>query len=315
MAQTPAYFGKRQLIGGIALVLLLLLNVVVRDRNAEAVRAAIAALDREHETVSLLRRISTAAVDAETGVRGFVITGAEKYLEPYNAALPRFNGDLARLDHFYGDTPQQRNQLAALRARLGESQSELDAIIRATRADGPPAAAARLATGHNKATMDAVRTELDTIEAQARADIAARQDDSRASDRVSRWSGMATGLLGVAASIGFIWSVRRNAAQQASAAAELFAEREHLRVTLASIGDAVIVTDAAGCITMINRVTEQLTGWSYGEAVGAPLEQVFRIVNEDSRQPVENPATRALRQGVIVGLANHTLLIARDGTE
>jgi PAS domain S-box-containing protein len=119
----------------------------------------------------------------------------------------------------------------------------------------------------------------------------------------------------VAASIGFIWSVRRNAAQQASAAANLFAEREQLRVTLASIGDGVIVTDAAGCITMINRVTEQLTGWSYQEAVGAPLEQVFRIVNEESRQPVENPAARALREGVIVGLANHTLLIARDGTE
>ncbi len=315
MAQSPAYFGKRQLIGGVALVLLLLLNVVVRDRNTEAVQAATAALDRSHETVSLLRRISVSAVDAETGVRGFVITGAENYLAPYNAALPGFNGDLARLEQVYGDTPEQRHQLAALRARLDESQAELEAIITAARSVGPPAAAARLATGHNKATMDAVRTELDTIETQARADIAARQDEARASSQLARWSGMATGLLGVAASIGFIWSVRRNAAQQASAAAALFAEREQLRVTLASIGDGVIVTDAAGCITMINRVTEQLTGWPYAEAVGAPLEQVFRILNEDTRQPVGNPATRALREGVIVGLANHTLLIARDGTE
>ena len=182
MAQAPAYFGKRQLIGGIALVLLLLLNVVVRDRNAEAVQAATAALDRSHETVSLLRRISMSAVDAETGVRGFVITGAENYLEPYNAAVARFDGDLARLGQVYGDTPEQRNQLAALRARLGESQAELEAIITATRSVGPPAAAARLSTGHNKATMDAVRTELDTIEAQARADIAARQDEARASN-------------------------------------------------------------------------------------------------------------------------------------
>ena len=315
MAQAPAYFGKRQLIGGVALVLLLLLNVVVRDRNTEAVQAATAALDRSHETVSLLRRISLSAVDAETGVRGFVITGAESYLAPYNAAVARFNGDLAQLGLVYGDTPEQRNQLAALRTRLTESQAELEAIITATRSVGPPEAAARLSTGHNKATMDAVRTELDTIEAQARTDISARQDEARASSEVARWSGMATGLLGVAASIGFIWSVRRNAAQQASAAAALFAEREQLRVTLASIGDGVIVTDAAGCVTMINRVTEQLTGCSYDEAIGAPLEQVFRIVNEDTRQPVENPATRALRDGVIVGLANHTLLIARDGTE
>ncbi len=107
MAQAPAYFGKRQLIGGIALVLLLLLNVVVRDRNAEAVQTATAALDRSHETVSLLRRISTSAVDAETGVRGFVITGSENYLAPYNAALQRFDGDLAQLGQVYGDTPER----------------------------------------------------------------------------------------------------------------------------------------------------------------------------------------------------------------
>ncbi len=124
MAQAPAYFGKRQLIGGIALVLLLLLNVIVRDRNVEAVQAATAALDRSHETVSLLRRISTSAVDAETGVRGFVITGSEKYLEPYNEALPRFDGDLARLEHVYGDTPEQSAStggpsLAARRVAVG----------------------------------------------------------------------------------------------------------------------------------------------------------------------------------------------------
>ena len=91
--------------------------------------------------------------------------------------------------------------------------------------------------------------------------------------------------------------------------------REVFRVTLRSIGDAVITTDIAGCVTYINGVAESLTGWSHGEALGQPLEKVFRIVNEVTRQAVENPATRALREGVVVGLANHTVLIKKDGSE
>ena len=87
------------------------------------------------------------------------------------------------------------------------------------------------------------------------------------------------------------------------------------RVTLRSIGDAVITTDTQGCITYINGVAESLTGWSDQDALGQPLDRVFRIVNESTRLPVENPATRALQQGVVVGLANHTILIKKDGTE
>ena len=92
-------------------------------------------------------------------------------------------------------------------------------------------------------------------------------------------------------------------------------QSEWLRITLASIGDAVISTDAEGRVTFLNGVAEALTGWPQAEAVGRPLPDVFHIVNERTRQPVENPALRALREGTIVGLANHTVLIARDGTE
>jgi PAS domain S-box-containing protein len=91
--------------------------------------------------------------------------------------------------------------------------------------------------------------------------------------------------------------------------------RELLQVTLRSIGDAVVTTDIAGRITYLNGVAESLTGWTHQEALGQPLDTVFRIVNEETRQPVENPATRALRQGVVVGLANHTVLIQKNGSE
>jgi len=93
------------------------------------------------------------------------------------------------------------------------------------------------------------------------------------------------------------------------------AERERLRVTLASIGDGVIVTDAAGQVASMNSVAESLTGWRQDDARGKRLDQVFRIVNEDTRQGVEDPCTKVFRTGAVVGLANHTLLIAKDGTE
>jgi PAS domain S-box-containing protein len=92
-------------------------------------------------------------------------------------------------------------------------------------------------------------------------------------------------------------------------------ESEWRRITLASIGDAVISTDPEGRVTFLNSVAEALTGWPCTEAVGRPLPEVFRIVNERTREPVENPALRALREGTVVGLANHTVLIARDGSE
>lgn len=96
---------------------------------------------------------------------------------------------------------------------------------------------------------------------------------------------------------------------------ELRQHPEWLRITLASIGDGVVTTDAEGRVTYLNPVAERLTGWKDAEAQGQPIEAVFRIINERTRAPAENPSTRALRGGTVVGLANHTLLIARDGSE
>ncbi len=90
---------------------------------------------------------------------------------------------------------------------------------------------------------------------------------------------------------------------------------EEYRATLNGIGDGVLSTDAQGLVRRVNPVAEALTGWTEAEAQGRPVREVFAIVNEDTRAEVENPVTHVLRDGRIVGLANHTLLIARDGTE
>jgi PAS domain S-box-containing protein len=91
--------------------------------------------------------------------------------------------------------------------------------------------------------------------------------------------------------------------------------RQWFEVTLASIGDGVITTNTEGRVTFLNPVAESLTGWTNAEAHGQPLENVFRIINEDTREAAENPALRAIEEGVVFGLANHTLLVSKSGKE
>ena len=92
-------------------------------------------------------------------------------------------------------------------------------------------------------------------------------------------------------------------------------ERERAQVTLHSIGDAVISTDAEGYIEYLNPVAEMLTGYMVDEARGKPLQHVFRIINEETRESVADPAARCLKEGKIIGLANHTVLVSKSGTE
>jgi PAS domain S-box-containing protein len=91
--------------------------------------------------------------------------------------------------------------------------------------------------------------------------------------------------------------------------------REQLLITLRSIGDAVIATDAQGRVSFMNEVARKLTGWQLEEAVGRELREVFQIVNEETRTEVESPVAKVLREGAVIGLANHTVLIAKDGSE
>ncbi len=125
-------------------------------------------------------------------------------------------------------------------------------------------------------------------------------------DNIANVVGLVAYLFTCALIIGFGEAMRR-------ARARADDRHELLQVTLRSIGDAVITTDVQGHITNLNSVAESLTGWTLGNALGQPLDAVFRIVNEETHRPVENPATKALREGVVVGLANHTVLIQKDG--
>ncbi len=111
------------------------------------------------------------------------------------------------------------------------------------------------------------------------------------------------------------YAVRDLLDERRRAAEALREERERYRVTLSSIGDGVIATDTEGRVTFLNPVAERLTGWTLAAARGTPLKEVFCLVDEATRRPVPNPALRALAEGLVVGLANHAVLVARDGRE
>ena len=116
-------------------------------------------------------------------------------------------------------------------------------------------------------------------------------------------------FVGIGALIGAVNEAWRRAADTAAAS------NERLRTTLTSIGDAVIATDAAGRVTLMNPIAEGLTGWNIADAAARPVRDIFVIVSEESRRAVDNPVEKVLREGAISGLANHTVLIAKDGRE
>ena len=145
--------------------------------------------------------------------------------------------------------------------------------------------------------------------------LARREETNRQTYRAARANAVLATVVGLCA-LGALWFfVHRHLQLLARIAAATHRERELLEATLVSIGDAVIATDKQGVVTLMNAVAEKLTGWRESEAIGRSLGQIFHIINEETRQEAENPARRALSEGRIVGLANHTVLVAKDGTE
>ncbi|MFW6213499.1 MAG: PAS domain S-box protein [Spirochaetota bacterium] len=113
----------------------------------------------------------------------------------------------------------------------------------------------------------------------------------------------------------YLFGVARDITERKEHQRRIAESEQNLRVTLNSIGDAVIVTDRLGRVTRMNPIAEALCEWPRDEAIGRPLPDVFRIINADTRREVANPATRVMETGRTVGLANHTVLIARGGSE
>jgi PAS domain S-box-containing protein len=285
-----------------------------------------------NETVGIIQttdvRIAQASlvakliIDEESGLRGYETTGDERFLQPFSDAGNRLPGEFEKLANLTDDDSQQRYNVEDLR---NEHQTWRDAFAL-------PIVALVRAGGHTndvnlnlygKSLMDQVRRDIDEI---------TRHAEGRRTVRIDQWRrqvrNMLEALVAIALGMGVLIGLfMRNRLHAVSStysssleilrrrAEEIFQSEQRLRTTLDSIADGVITCDAEGLIQMMNPVACELTGWPQTEAAGHPLEDVFHIVNEHSREPLETPAAKVKRLNTVVGLTNHSALIRKDLTQ
>ena len=261
-------------------------------------------------------------LDEESSLRGYQTTGDPRFLDPYYKADPLIAKELSNLETMASASQSEVDHIHHLReSHLTWRDGFATPVIASLRGGGNADDVNLNLQG--KTLMDAIRADLDAIIADAqehRANLIAL----RYKNRHNLLAGMFLLAIVVGLAIGIFTRNRLHAVADAyrdsldtikRRADELFDSEQELRTTLASIGDGVITCDAHGRIQMMNPVAQELTGWSFQDAKGRPFEDVFKIFHEGSREVVENPVSRVNRRGSIIGLANHTVLVRRDGTE
>ena len=287
-------------------------NQVLRAHAREQIR---------REVIIDLDEITSTVKDAETGQRGFIITGDERYLVPFNDAVSRLPTEIQKFKSMPRIDISEADVERVIQL-VDQKIAELRRTVELRRTAGFDAAAEAVRSGQGQQLMERLRAEVARLQSIK---TVALEKDHQASDRITWIRTIVFFTSGLLNLIVLAWAYRRIAdsiklrdqalAEAAKRDAELKQQKDLLAVTLASIGDCVIVTDQIGHITFMNKVAEEVTGWKFDEANGRPATEIFHIVNEETRQPVESPVEKVMKEGVIVGLANHTILIRKDGTE
>ncbi len=279
----------------------------------------------------------SALKDAETGQRGYLLTGDKAFLKPYLAVRDGVRGHLEELRKLTLNN-SARHHLDVLAPLLMAKMAEMSHTINLRHKSGMNPALLAVNSGKGKLLMDSIRAEMKSFIQIEEGLLAQREAAFQANMRRLFVAIIFTSLLGLLFVISFAYLTYREKRQQLKNLAFLHTQRlleiqedvnkqlqqanvtlqiseEKLAVTLNSIGDAVMATDAEGRVTLLNPLAERLTGWMQAEADGHPVEEIFRIINEETRQPSPLPVKEALAHGTVQGLANHVLLIARDGSE
>jgi PAS domain S-box-containing protein len=275
------------------------------------------AADRRHALDETTQLIASLA-DAETGQRGYLLTGDRTFLQPYEEAVDRVPQELAAL----GQLSELDSHRFGIIRNLAEAKlAELKRVI-GLRDRDPGQAIAAVKQGEGKRIMDELRGRMAELQQEQSLLLGNESEEARRATIARNIIFLATTVVDL---LFLLWAYRkirailgeRNRALILSREKEreANAQRELVTVTLASIGDGVIVSDPRGRITFLNKIAAGLSGWSAAEAEGKPIGEVLNLINESTRNRVENPAEKVIQSGAIVGLANHTILIRRDGSE
>ncbi len=251
--------------------------------------------------------------DAEAGQRGYLYTGEPKYLEPYNRATEQIDEQLRQLSDLTADDPAQIDSAATVRTLVHEKLQELASTISLYRAGKSEEARRLVLSGHGLETMSSLHSVLSRMEKEEEnvedaQSVAYERSVQRTVDSIYLATGIA--ILGLAIVAHFILRQRRMRERYTR---QLRAREEWFRVTLQSIGDGVIATDETGKVTFLNPIATALTGVPLEDALQRDIREVFPIFNEHSGAIAENPVQRVMSLGVIVGLANHTVLRHKSG--
>jgi PAS domain S-box-containing protein len=275
-----------------SLALLLIVNAWVTRRQVAIQTNWQQSLSHTRELQFEIEQTKTFLEDAETGQRGYLYTGDPSYLAPYNHAT-------AEIDN--------------LRKLCQEKLFELSTTIDLYRSGKVEDARALVLSGRGRAVMDDIRKLLGSMQQEEDRIEDARSDAYERSVRRTFGAidlATAVAILGLGIVAHYIFRERRLRDRYAR---QLRAREEWFRVTLNSIGDGVIATDAEGTVNFLNPVASALTGIPLENAINRKIHDVFPIFNEYTGEPTENPVKRVMASGVIVGLANHTVLKHADG--
>lgn len=269
---------------------------------------------RQHANTEALEKTLSAISDAEAGQRGFILTGFEVFLEPYNQAKSQIGTLLSELDQLASVKRLPPERVQEIRNLVTAKIKFMEDSITIRRQQGFKKALEHSKTKAGKLLMDNLREQ---VGAQA-AEENAESDFIR--QKVGKIIQVRNGIFVFCTTmtVFFMWWAYRRLWKEIQrrdfAIAEEMEQKELVSVTLASIGDGVIVTDEKGVVTFLNGEAQVLTGWSLEAAKNQPLASIFNIVNEETRQRVENPVSKVLRSGTVIGLANHTILISKNGS-
>jgi two-component system cell cycle sensor histidine kinase/response regulator CckA len=283
--------------------------------DGQAFRNAAASAERSRLLVEQTQELLSQLMDTGANQTGYLLTGDARYLAAYNLALSKVAVARQVLDRPEVASPEDCARLSALIAARLE---DLAQTIR-LRQQGDVASALQRTDRGTEAT-DQIRQ----LAAQVIAHEDTRFHEHTAAAQRHGYQTRMLVLLGSLFLFGLLWFATRRINRLVRSQDQLICDLEGTRereargsaalaTTLRSIGDAVIATDTQGRIHFMNPIAEALTGWTNAAAEGRPLLEVFRVEDELSRQPAPDLTAKVLRDGVVVGLANHSTLIARDG--